>query len=110
MHRKWLVNRTNQDFLEYLARKTSVSTAFVQILVNRGLKDPDSIKAFLNPSIEDLNDPFLMPDMKIAVERIKTAVGKGETVFVHGDYDADGITSTALLVSVLRELGLKTHY
>ncbi len=110
MNRRWLVNRTNQEFLEYLSRKIPISTALAQILVNRRIKDTESIKDFLSPSLENLHDPFLMPDMKKAVERIKTALGNGETVLVYGDYDADGITSTALLVSALRMLGLKTFY
>ena len=110
MNRRWLVNRTNKEFLEYLSRKASISTAFAQLLVNRGYKDAESIKDFLSPSLENLIDPFLMPDMEKAVQRIKTALTNGETVLVCGDYDADGITSTALLVSVLRTLGLKTHY
>lgn len=110
MNRRWLVNRTNQEFLEYLSRKASISVAFAQILINRGIKEADSIKAFLYPSLEDLHDPYLMPEMETAVQRIKIALHRGETVFVLGDYDADGITSVALLVSALRRLGLKTYY
>jgi single-stranded-DNA-specific exonuclease len=105
-----LVKRTNQDFLEYLARKSSISTVLAQILVNRGIKDTESIKHFLSPSLDILHDPFLMPDMEKAVERIHNALHKNETVLVYGDYDADGLTSTALLVSVLGILGIKTHY
>ncbi|MDZ4383707.1 MAG: single-stranded-DNA-specific exonuclease RecJ [Thermodesulfovibrionia bacterium] len=105
-----MVNKTNQEFLEYLSRCASISTVFAQVLVNRGLKDVKSIKDFLFPSIKNLHDPFLMPDTGKAVERIKTAMAKNETVLVCGDYDADGITSTALLVSTLRTLGLKTYY
>jgi len=110
MNRHWLVKRTNPEFLGYLSEKLSISPTFAQILVNRGMKDPDSIKNFLYPSLNDLCDPLLMPDMKKAVERIMAAVEKDETVLVHGDYDADGITSTALLVSALRRIGLKTFY
>jgi single-stranded-DNA-specific exonuclease len=110
MNRRWLVNKTNPEFLRYLSNKASISTTFAQILVNRGLKEPDKIREFLNPSIEQLHDPFLMPDVKKAVERIKAAMDNGETVLVHGDYDADGLTSTALLVSALRSLGIKTFY
>lgn len=110
MNRRWLINRTNQKFLEYLSRKASISTTFAQILLNRGIKDPGSIKAFLSPSLENLHNPFLMPDMKIAVERIKIAIERNESVLIHGDYDADGITATALLVSALRGLGLNTYY
>ncbi len=110
MNRRWLVNRTNPEFLRYLSDKLSISATFAQILVNRGFKEPDSIKDFLYPSLKNLCDPLLMPDMQKAVERINTAINRSETVLVHGDYDADGITSTALLVSALRGLGLKTFY
>jgi single-stranded-DNA-specific exonuclease len=110
VNKKWLVNKTNKDFLEYLSRNASISTACAQILVNRGLKDMTSIKDFLFPSLKNLHSPFLMPDMGKAVERIQGALNNGETVLIYGDYDADGITSTALMVSVLRTLGLKTHY
>lgn len=110
MHRHWVVSRTNPEFLRYLSDKLSLTTSVIQILVNRGFKDVDSIKDFLNPSMENLHDPLLLPDMKKAVERLRTAVSRNETVFVHGDYDADGITSTALLVSVFKQLGLKTFY
>ena len=110
MNRHWLVKRTNPEFLKYLSDKLSISATVAQILVNRGFKEPDSIKNFLNPSLNNLYDPMLMPDMKEAVDRIRTAIDRKETVLVHGDYDADGITSTALLVSALRRLGLKTFY
>lgn len=110
MHRQWVINKTNSDFLKYLSGAASISPAFAQILVNRGIKDAESIKDFLHPSLENLHDPFLLPDMEKAVERLKSAVEQKETVLVHGDYDADGITSTALLVSVLGSLGLRACY
>jgi single-stranded-DNA-specific exonuclease len=110
MNHKWVVSRTNPEFLDYLSREASISSVLAQVLVNRGFKDAASIKDFLNPSMESLHDPFLMPDMDKAVLRLKAAIEKDETVLIHGDYDADGITSTALLVSVLRKLGLKIFY
>lgn len=110
MNRRWLVNKTNDEFLAYISKNASISTAFAQILVNRGLKDITSINDFLSPSLQNLHDPFLMPDVGKAVERIKSASAKKETVLVCGDYDADGVTSTALLIYALRKLGLKTFY
>ena len=110
MNQKWVLSRTNPEFLDYLSKEASISTVLAQVLVNRGLKDAASIKDFLNPSMDFLHDPFLMPDMELAVNRLKAALDKGETVMVHGDYDADGITSTTLLVSVLRKLGIKAFY
>ncbi len=110
MKRNWQVNKTNPEFLEYLSNKASISPVLAQILINRGIKDADSIKDFLNPSLNNFHDPFLLPDMYKAVERLKLAVKRDETVFIHGDYDADGITSTALLVSALNKFNLKTFY
>jgi single-stranded-DNA-specific exonuclease len=110
MHRKWLVNRTNPEFIKYISLNASISPVLAQVLVNRGMRDIASIKNFLSPSLESLHDPFLLPDMDKAVDRVKTAIRNNETVFIHGDYDADGITSTALLVSALRKLKLKTFY
>lgn len=110
MNHKWVVSRTNPEFLGHLSREASISMVLAQVFVNRGIKDAAAIKDFLKPSIESLHDPFLMPDMDKAVLRLKAALEKDETVLVHGDYDADGITSTTLLVSVLRKLGIKTFY
>ncbi|MBI5664558.1 MAG: single-stranded-DNA-specific exonuclease RecJ [Nitrospirae bacterium] len=110
MHRNWLVNRTNQEFLAYLSNKISISPVLAQVLVNRGMKDSGLIKDFLYPSLKNMHDPFLMPDMRAAVDRLKSAIDRDETVLIHGDYDADGITATALLVSTLGKLGLKTCY
>ncbi|UCD36157.1 MAG: single-stranded-DNA-specific exonuclease RecJ [Nitrospiraceae bacterium] len=110
MHRTWLVNRTNKDFLNCLARQASISPLLAQVLVNRGLKDAGSIREFLNPLMESTHDPFLLPDMRKGVERVRAAMNRGETVLVHGDYDADGITASALLLSSLRSLGLKALY
>ena len=110
MNRNWLVSKTNPEFLEYLSKQTSISKVLAQVLVNRGMNNEDLIKEFLDPSLSKIHDPFLMPDMSTAVERIKMAVDRNETVFIHGDYDADGVTATALLVSAFKKIGLKTSY
>jgi len=110
MNSNWIVNRTNPEFLEHLAKTASISPLIAQVLVNRGMKDVDSINQFINPSLDDLHDPFLLPDMQKAVDRIRTAVDRNETVFVHGDYDADGLTATAILIYSFNKLGLKTFY
>jgi single-stranded-DNA-specific exonuclease len=110
MNRNWLVTRTNPEFLKYLSKEASISSVLAQVMVNRGFKNVATIKDFLYPSLSNLHDPFLMPDMGKAVERLRSAIDRNETVFVHGDFDADGITSTALLVSSLRNLGVNTCY
>lgn len=74
-----------------------------RILRCRGVRDED-FESFLHPCIEKLADPFLLPDMTSAVERILSAAERGERITVYGDYDADGITATAIFVSFFGEL------
>jgi single-stranded-DNA-specific exonuclease len=81
-----------------------------QILINRGKKTPDEIHDFLNPMISNLSDPFELTGLRTAIERIKEALKRGEKVLVHGDYDADGLSATAIMVFTLKELGLDVSY
>ena len=82
-----------------------LSPVLLQILYNRGLTSPQLIEAFLQHQYFAATDPFLLPDMEKAVARIARALTDGETVIVYGDFDADGVTSTVLLVEALRSLG-----
>ncbi|MCG2813334.1 MAG: hypothetical protein L6245_01505, partial [Thermodesulfovibrionales bacterium] len=110
MHRKWLVSKTNPDYIKYLSKAVSVSPAFAQVLLSRGIKTPEAVNSFLNPHISGLSDPFEIDGVKTAVERIKRAADTNETVLVHGDYDADGLTATAIMVHALRTSGIDVHY
>jgi len=76
-----------------------------QVLSARGIS-PEESPAFLEPRLEDLNDPFLMRDMDKAVERIITAMEESQKIMVHGDYDVDGVTSLSLLYRNLTSIGL----
>ena len=78
----------------------------VQILANRAITDPDAVQAFLRAGQLPLGDPLLMKGMPEAVGRLARAVKEKEPVVVYGDYDADGVTSTTLLVACLRALGV----
>lgn len=88
-----------------LASELGAPLAAAHVLVNRGMEGADAVRRYLDPGIEDLHDPFLLRDLDVAVARIQRALSSGERIFVHGDYDVDGITSTFLLYSVLRDLG-----
>jgi len=77
-----------------------------EILALRNLGDVEAVRAFLSPRLEDLHDPFLLPDIRPAAERLWRAVERGERILVHGDYDVDGVTAVALLVSAFRSLGV----
>jgi single-stranded-DNA-specific exonuclease len=75
------------------------------LLAQRGCKTAADAELFINPALSTLRDPFEMPDMDKAAARVRRALAEGEKITVFGDYDVDGICSTALLVRVLRELG-----
>lgn len=79
-----------------------------ELLVRRGFKPDESTRRFLRPSFPDLHNPLDLAGLSTAVERIECAIRDGETVLVHGDYDADGMTATALLTLGLRHIGLRT--
>lgn len=81
--------------------------ALSRVLAARGLSEPSAVRRFLRPTLDDLHDPFELPDMTSAVDRLEAAVASGETIFVHGDFDADGMTATALAVRGLRRLGVE---
>jgi single-stranded-DNA-specific exonuclease len=80
-------------------------TLFAEILVARGFTDPVDVETFLNPKLEHLSDPFSMPDMSKGVDRVIQAVRQKECVALFADYDADGITSAALLLNFLTKMG-----
>jgi len=110
MKRRWLINRTNPEYIRYLSRASSISPILAQILMNRGIKTPDDVHEFLQPGLTGLSDPFELPDMSAAVKRIKSALALNERVLVHGDYDTDGLTATAIMVHTLRAMGMDVHF
>jgi single-stranded-DNA-specific exonuclease len=93
-----------------LANALRLPSLFAQCLLNRGLSDPAAITSFLQPRLKQLADPFLLPNMSAAVERLLQARQRGEHLVIFGDYDVDGVTSTVLLLEVLRPLGWKVHH
>jgi single-stranded-DNA-specific exonuclease len=98
---------------EYLRSVSDIADPFVaQILYNRGITDPTGIQAFLERRVIDpaSHDPFRLTDMKLAVERIRQAIHKREKIAVYGDYDADGVTASVLLVQTLRSMGAASVY
>ena len=110
MHSRWLINKTNPEYVKYLSHAASISPVFAQVLINRGLKTVADINDFLYPSITDFSDPFELPSMKTAVERVKLALHRHERILVHGDYDTDGLTATAIMLQALGGIGLDTRY
>jgi single-stranded-DNA-specific exonuclease len=91
--------------LEALAHELNLPRAAARILWGRGYRDAATAHSFLNPRLEDLHDPFLLRDMDLAVERIRTALARHETIEIHGDYDVDGVVSTVILKKALELAG-----
>ena len=111
MNKKWEFYEENSEKIIDIAKKHNISELLTKILVNRGITDDKEIDTFLNPTRNDFYDPYLMPDMEKAVERIIKAINNQEKVMIYGDYDVDGITSITVLKKFLEERGLKTgHY
>ena len=106
MNKKWEVKISDDELTNKIANEFNISKLVARILANKGLKESNEIEVFLNPSRSDFHDPFLMPDMKIAVDRILKAIETKEKVAIYGDYDADGITSSTVLKRFLSERGL----
>ena len=93
-----------------LAARLKIPPLLAQCLLNRGFSEPSAIENFLQPRLKNLADPFLLPNMAVAVERLLRAREQNESLIIFGDYDVDGVTSTALLVEVLRPLGWKVDF
>ena len=111
MNKKWEFYGENSEEIIDIAKEHNISELLTKILVNRGITDDKEIDTFLNPTRNDFYDPYLMPDMDKAVERIIKAINNQEKVMIYGDYDVDGITSITVLKKFLEERGLKTgHY
>ena len=100
MYKKWEFYKTDEDKVKSIAEKHHISELLATVLVN--IIEDEEIRVFLEPNRNDFHDPYLMPDMKEAVDRLLKAIESNERVMIYGDYDVDGITSTTVLKKFLR--------
>src|SRR5262245_39854424 len=107
---QWRVADADLVTRQALAAATGLSPLLCQVLINRGITEAAAVQAFLTPSLHDLPDPYRLHGMKQAVQRLITANRQGERIAIYGDYDVDGVTATALLVTFFHELGLQVPY
>lgn len=96
--------------IKNLSQALKVDSLTAKLLLQRGVKTPAEAEIFLNPTLAQIDDPFKMHDMQRAVERIQQAIATGEQITIYGDYDVDGISSTAVVYEALMELGAKVDY
>lgn len=102
--RTWRQREADGAAVEALSR-SGVPPLLARLLVNRGIAEPQAASSYLSPTLSTLHDPLLLSGMEKAVDRLCLALSRGERVCVHGDYDVDGVTSVALLVSFFRAVG-----
>jgi single-stranded-DNA-specific exonuclease len=110
MNRKWEFYNPDENLVKEIAKEHNISEILASILVSRGVTQKDEIDIFLNPTRNDFHDPYEMPDMEKAVDRILKAIENKEKVIIYGDYDVDGITSTTVLKKFLYNRGLDVGY
>lgn len=106
MNKKWEFYNPNEKKAKEISEKFNVSELLATVLLNRNIIKDEDVKLFLNPTRKDFHDPYLMPDMEKAVNRIITAIDKKEKTIIYGDYDVDGITSITVLSKFLKERNL----
>jgi single-stranded-DNA-specific exonuclease len=103
--RSWRLSELDEPLVERLGARLGVGPLMARMLVSRGLVEIETVGRFLNPRLQDLRPPTGILDLELALERLARALGGRERIGVFGDYDADGVTSAALLAGALRALG-----
>jgi len=106
----WNLAEVDLDISRKLQEEGGLSNLTSIFLANRGIRNAAEAGVFLNPSAKILSEPTLLPDIKEAAQRIKQAINDNELIYIHGDYDVDGITSTTLLYEVLLRLKADVRY
>jgi len=110
LNKKWVFANAEVETVGRLKEDHGLSSLLAQLMVNRGLGDPDAARFFLDAQLDAVHDPFLMRGMDVAVRRIVQAIQNGEKATIYGDYDVDGVTSAALMVHFFRELDVPLDY
>jgi single-stranded-DNA-specific exonuclease len=111
MEKRWVVKEKGDTaVVKQLAAALGVSESLANLMAQRNITSAAEATTFFNPSLDFLNDPFLMKDMNIAVDRISTAIKKNERILVYGDYDVDGTTAVALMYSFLKDQYSNVEY
>ena len=110
-NQRWQIYPQKPEFAQNLAVLTNISPIVSQLLINRGMETPEQVQAFLNPESLVLPSPLEeFPDLAISLELLQNAIASQTKIAICGDYDADGMTSTALLLRSLRTLGAQVDY
>ncbi len=104
------LTRQEKEVADRLSEVCGNVDAIGELLLRRGVTTPDEVQSFFSPSISDLHDPFLMPDMEKAVNRLNKAMGAKQRIMIYGDYDVDGTTAVALVYKYLQNYYSNIEY
>ncbi|MGB5772418.1 MAG: DHH family phosphoesterase, partial [Crocosphaera sp.] len=108
---RWYIASPNSEKVQSLVAETGLSPLLAQVILNRGIDTPNLAQVYINPDTESLPSPLQeFPDLAKSIELLKEAINTGEKIAICGDYDADGMTSTALLLRALKHLGADVYY
>ncbi|MDY6825727.1 MAG: single-stranded-DNA-specific exonuclease RecJ [Bacillota bacterium] len=108
--KRWILRTDFEQESAFLSKELNISPVLARLLLNRGIDSPEKARAFLQPTMEHFHSPWQMQGMEETVARLLKALEKGEKIIVHGDYDADGISASVILVQMLRSLGGNVEY
>lgn len=107
---KWNFTENEMETTQWMGDSPDMSPVIKELLLQRGINSLDAAKEFLSPNISNLHKPDDLLGMDVAIERVHKAIEQNEKILVFGDYDADGVSSTTLLITVLQELGATCDY
>lgn len=107
--KRWIAPKVDAEASLRFQQELEVSRIAGDLLVQQGFTDAETAYRFLNPSLDELGAPNLLPDYNVAVDEIMAARERGDLIFIHGDYDVDGVTSAAILDRFLKKIGCKVH-
>lgn len=106
---RWVI-ASPSPVADHLAAELKIPLPIAQVLVNRDIMSPEAARTFLDGTLDDLLDPFLMTGMDRAVDRIEEAIQKNEKILIFGDYDVDGVLSVVIMLKALSGLGAEVDY
>ena len=110
MSKQWYFFPHDRDAIRALERRAGIPAVLAQLLLCRGLSNPEDVRDFLDPQLTQLRDPDQLPGVSLAAGLMHRAVTDGERIVVYGDYDADGMCATAILYRCLTLLGANVSY
>jgi single-stranded-DNA-specific exonuclease len=107
---RWNISEADESQVNKLVQELNIDPLLARLLIARGMSDPAQVNAFLQETTDSQHDPFLLDGMKEAVARIQLALDKQQKIRIYGDYDADGVSSTTLMVHLLKQLNASFDY